>query len=66
MDKFSLRTTILIGFLFLAAGVGLSVAVQVMGKATNRPVSYECHFPKVKCTPASSSDTAAKLDRSGP
>jgi hypothetical protein len=50
MDPFSVRTIILIGFLFLAAGVGFSVAAQVMGKA---PASYECHFPKITCTPSS-------------
>jgi len=55
MDRFSLRTIILIGFLFLAAGIGMSVVVQVMGKATHPPASYECHFPKVTCTPASNS-----------
>jgi hypothetical protein len=55
MDKFSIRTTILIAFLLLAAGIGMSVAARVVAKATNPPASYECHFPKVTCAPASSS-----------
>jgi hypothetical protein len=55
MDKFSIRTIILIGFLFLAAAAGMSVAVLVVGKVTHPPASYECHFPKVTCAPASSS-----------
>ncbi len=52
MDNFSPRTIILIGFLFLAAAVGMNAAVQVIGEATHPPASYECHFPKVTCTPA--------------
>jgi hypothetical protein len=48
--------------LFLAAGVGLSVAVQVVGKGMSHHVGYECHFPKVICAPASSGDAVAKLD----
>jgi len=54
MDRFSMRTIALIGFLFLAAAVGLSMAVQMMGKTANPPASYECHFPKVTCSQASS------------
>jgi hypothetical protein len=55
MDGFSFRTIVLLGFLLLAVGVGLSAVVQVMGKTTNPPVSYECHFPKVTCAPGSGS-----------
>jgi hypothetical protein len=54
MDGFSFRTIVLLGFLLLAVGV-VSMMVQVMGKTTNPPVSYECHFPKVTCAPGSGS-----------
>jgi hypothetical protein len=54
MDGFSFRTIVLLGFLLLAVGVGLSAVVHVMGKATSPPVGYECRFPKVTCTPSSS------------
>jgi hypothetical protein len=53
MDRFSIRTIVLIGFSFLAAGYGLSIAIQMVARATTPPVSYECHFPKVACVPVS-------------
>ena len=52
MDRFSIRTTVLIGITFLVAWIGMCTAVGVMGKATH-PVNYECHFPKVNCAPVS-------------
>jgi hypothetical protein len=51
MDRFSIRTIVLIGVAFLAVGYGLSIAAQAAGKFCNPPASYECHFPKVACAP---------------
>jgi hypothetical protein len=49
MDRFSIRTTVLLGVSFLAVGIGLCFALHVIGKAGSPPVSYECHFPTVTC-----------------
>ena len=53
MDRFRIRTAALLFVSFLVVAAGLSIGLQVAGKATNPPVGYECHFPKVTCEPVS-------------